>query len=101
MLLDEDDAGDDGQAEPAVQQAAPHAVAEECFEPDVDDLSVGPAMVPEGDPTTAPLSESAHEAMPDADSDARPEPPLPPAAPADPDPPSRATRRRKKKISFV
>jgi tetratricopeptide (TPR) repeat protein len=101
MLLDEDDPGDDGQAEPALQRADPHAVAEECDEPDVDDPSVGPAMVREGDPTPAPLSESAHEATPDADGDARPGPPLPPAAPAHPDPPARATRRRKKKISFV
>jgi tetratricopeptide (TPR) repeat protein len=101
MLLDEDDPGDDGQAEPALQRADPHAVAEECDEPDVDDPSDGPAMVREGDPTPAPLSESAHEATPDADGDARPGPPLPPAAPADPDPPARATRRRKKKISFV
>jgi tetratricopeptide (TPR) repeat protein len=101
MLLDEDDPSDDGQAEPAVHQADPHAVAEECFESDVDDLSVGPAMVPEGDPTPAPLPESAHEATPDADGDARPEPPLPPAAPADLDSPAPAIRRRKKKISFV
>jgi tetratricopeptide (TPR) repeat protein len=101
MLLDEDDPSEDGQAEPAVHQTDPHAVSEECFESDVDDLSVGPAMVPEGDPTPAPLPESAHEATPDADGDARPEPPLEPAARADPDPPAPATRRRKKKISFV
>jgi tetratricopeptide (TPR) repeat protein len=99
MLLEDDDPGEDAAAARTESRAEPRAADGESFEPDLSDRSVGRDAVPEGDPTAGRSPASAPGSTPDAG--ARHEPAPESAVAPETDPPERASRRRKKKISFV